>query len=44
MINNGFYNYQENKYVIITMGIYVKDLGSVSCIMIWESIHIMIYP
>lgn len=41
LINIEFYNPQANKYLIATMDIYLKTLGSITCIMIWEIIHIM---
>lgn len=42
LINIGFHNPQANKYLIVTMGIYLKLLGAISCIMIWNAIYITI--
>ena len=44
LINIEFHNPQANKYLSVTVGIYLKAMGSVSYIMIEGVICIMIYP
>lgn len=44
LINIEFHNPQANKYLSVTVGIYLKAMGSVSYIMIGGVICIMIYP